>query len=290
MSFEEQSGRKVLVPLEVVECPPNSPVCNGAEFITSKNASGSVICFNRNMVRVLKTLLASEFKKYYIVFINRIKKKHAILTQERNTSESADISAKAMGKILSKYNKVHDSISGLKCSRESGNVQLEDLKSPCLCELMAFHINVKERKNKTTIPGLLEDCKLQISEGRASISVTLSNSRVLAVDLTCAICLETFFDPVSLTCSHMFCYMCACSAGSVSTVDGIKAADSKSKCPLCRKKGVFDGAVRMSQLNVLLRRKFPEYWIERRQKERQDRLKEAKEYWQFQCRTFVGIS
>ena len=50
---------------------------------------------------------------------------------------------------------------------------------------------------------------------------------------------EALFDPVSLTCSHMFCYMCACSAGSVSTIDGIKAADSKSKCPLCRKVGNF---------------------------------------------------
>lgn len=45
---------------------------------------------------------------------------------------------------------------------------------------------------------------------------------------------ETVFDPVSLTCGHIFCYMCACSAASVSIVDGLKTADPKEKCPLCR--------------------------------------------------------
>lgn len=45
---------------------------------------------------------------------------------------------------------------------------------------------------------------------------------------------DTVFDVVSLTCSHIFCYMCACSASSVTIVDGLKAADSKAKCPLCR--------------------------------------------------------
>lgn len=42
------------------------------------------------------------------------------------------------------------------------------------------------------------------------------------------------FDPVSLTCGHIFCYMCACSAASVTIVDGLKAAEPKEKCPLCR--------------------------------------------------------
>ncbi|XP_027111182.1 E3 ubiquitin-protein ligase NLA isoform X1 [Coffea arabica] len=237
------------------------------------------------MAKYLKTLLASGFRKYFVICINRVREKHAALALESNASTSSDISTKAMGEVLRKYDKVHGSINNLKCQ----NVQLEDLKNPCLCELMAWHINVKEKKNKTTIPGLLDDCKLQISEGRFSISASLSNSRVLDVDLTCSICLEALFDPVSLTCSHMFCYMCACSAGSVSTIDGIKAADSKSKCPLCRKNGVFSGAMRMSQLSILLRRKLPEYWDERRQKERKARLEEAKEYWQLQCRAFVGI-
>lgn len=45
---------------------------------------------------------------------------------------------------------------------------------------------------------------------------------------------DTVFDPVSLTCGHIFCYSCACSAASASIVDGLKAADPKEKCPLCR--------------------------------------------------------
>lgn len=45
---------------------------------------------------------------------------------------------------------------------------------------------------------------------------------------------DTVFDPVALTCGHIFCYMCACSAASVTIVDGLKAAEPKEKCPLCR--------------------------------------------------------
>lgn len=42
------------------------------------------------------------------------------------------------------------------------------------------------------------------------------------------------FDPVALTCGHIFCYMCACNAASVTIVDGLQSASPKEKCPLCR--------------------------------------------------------
>jgi len=32
----------------------------------------------------------------------------------------------------------------------------------------------------------------------------------------------------------IFCYMCGCSAASVTVVDGLKAVAPKKKCPLCR--------------------------------------------------------
>ncbi|WJX54177.1 RING-type E3 ubiquitin transferase [Trifolium repens] len=45
---------------------------------------------------------------------------------------------------------------------------------------------------------------------------------------------DTVIYPVSLTCGHIFCYICACSAASVSIVHGLKAANPKERCPLCR--------------------------------------------------------
>lgn len=45
---------------------------------------------------------------------------------------------------------------------------------------------------------------------------------------------DIVFDAVSLTCGHIFCYMCACKAASVTIVDGLKEAKPKEKCALCR--------------------------------------------------------
>ncbi|RZR93560.1 hypothetical protein BHM03_00022110 [Ensete ventricosum] len=46
-----------------------------------------------------------------------------------------------------------------------------------------------------------------------------------------------------------------CSAASVTIVDGLKAADPKAKCPLCRQERVFDGALHLDELNILLSRR-----------------------------------
>ncbi|MFS7931617.1 putative transcription factor C2H2 family [Helianthus anomalus] len=45
---------------------------------------------------------------------------------------------------------------------------------------------------------------------------------------------DTVFDSVSLTCGHIFCYMCACKSGSVTIVDGLQAGKLTAKCPLWR--------------------------------------------------------
>jgi len=95
---------------------------------------------------------------------------------------------------------------------------------------------------------------------------------------------ETVFDPVSLSCGHIFCYMCCCSSASVTIIDGLKAADHKAKCPLCRQvhpfpsyqlscyqnvdnglknhmkmcqDGVYENAVHLEELNMMLSRRYP---------------------------------
>ncbi|KDO87259.1 hypothetical protein CISIN_1g035580mg [Citrus sinensis] len=83
--------------------------------------------------------------------------------------------------------------------------------------------------------------------------------------------------------------MCACSAASVTIVDGLKAAEPKEKCPLCREAGVYEGAVHLDELNLLLSRSCQEYWEERLKMERVARVRQAKEHWESQCRAFMGV-
>ncbi|CAH2041772.1 unnamed protein product [Thlaspi arvense] len=100
---------------------------------------------------------------------------------------------------------------------------------------------------------------------------------------------ETVFDPVALTCGHIFCYLCACKAASVTIVDGLKATEPKEKCPLCREAGVYEAAVHLEELSILLSGSCPEYWEERLQAERIERVKQTKEHWDLQCRAFMGM-
>ncbi|GAA0169315.1 ubiquitin-protein ligase [Lithospermum erythrorhizon] len=83
--------------------------------------------------------------------------------------------------------------------------------------------------------------------------------------------------------------MCACKAASVTIVDGLKAAETKEKCPLCREARVYEGALHMEELNILLSRRCPEYWGERLQHERIERIRQAKEHWDSVCRAFMGV-
>lgn len=45
---------------------------------------------------------------------------------------------------------------------------------------------------------------------------------------------DLVFNPYALGCGHLFCKSCACSAASVMIFQGLKAATSESKCPVCR--------------------------------------------------------
>ncbi|QHO54777.1 E3 ubiquitin-protein ligase [Arachis hypogaea] len=157
----------------------------------------------------------------------------------------------------------------------------EILQSPWLIEVMALYINTN---TKDPTSSLFDGCCLTFKDGKPSLTCEIFKPYKVDIDLTCSICLDTVFDPVALTCGHVFCYTCACSAASVTIVDGLKAADPKQKCPLCREKGVHEGAVHLEELNILLGQRCKEYWEERLRMERVERVRQAKEHWESVCR------
>ncbi|XVF72615.1 hypothetical protein PTKIN_Ptkin12aG0134900 [Pterospermum kingtungense] len=273
-------------------CPQHCSVCDGTFFPSLLQEMSDVVgCFNERAQKLLQLHLASGFRKYFIWFKGKLQGSHVALIQEgKDLVNYALMNAIAIRKILKKYDKVHYSKQGQAFRSQAQSMHMEILQSPWLCELMAFHINLRETKDKSgKTPALFEGCYLVFNDGKPFLSCELFDSVKLDIDLTCSICLDTVFDPVSLTCGHIFCYMCACSAASVSTVDGLKAAEPKEKCPLCREAGVYEGAVHLDELSILLKRSCHEYWEQRQQTERVERVRQAKEHWESQCRAFVGV-
>ncbi|KMZ66457.1 E3 ubiquitin-protein ligase BAH1 [Zostera marina] len=199
----------------------------------------------------------------------------------------------ALRKMLKKYDKIHRSKQGQAFKMQIQIMHIEILRSPWLCELLAFYLNNSNNNSPigNDIHGLLKDMSLTFDEGSNKPSLTCGffDSFSINVDLTCSICLDTVFDPISLACGHIFCYICACGAASETIIDGLREASSESKCPLCRQEGVYRDYVRLTELNILLRENCHAYWEKRLQSERMDRLQQAKEYWDAQCRNIIGI-
>ncbi|KAL5713059.1 RING-type E3 ubiquitin transferase [Ranunculus cassubicifolius] len=285
--------RRRLVPDNSSTCSHHSTVCDGTFFSSLLEEMSAIVgCFNERAQKLLELHLASGFQKYVVWFKGKSRKDHGALIQEgKDLVSYAMINAIAIRKILKKYDKVHYSKQGQAFKSQAQRLHVEILQSPWLCELIAFHINLRETKGSSTgsLPGLFDGFSLTIEDGKPSLSCSLYDSIKLDVELTCSICLDPVFDPVSLTCGHIFCYMCACSSASVNIVDGLKAADHRAKCPLCREARVYEGAVRLEELNFLLSRNCREYWKERRQSERVERLKQAKEHWENQTRACAGF-
>ncbi|KAF9622087.1 hypothetical protein IFM89_029371 [Coptis chinensis] len=271
-------------------CPHQCPVCDGTFFSSLLNEMSAIVgCFNERAQKLLDLHLASGFRKYVVWFRSKQRKDHGDLIQEgKDLVTYAMINAIAIRKILKKYDKVHYCKQGQVFKSQAQSLHIEILQSPWLCELIAFHINLRETKART-ISGLFEGFSLKFEDEKPLLSCSLFDSIKLDIELTCSICLDTVFDPVSLTCGHIFCYMCACSSASVTIVDGLKAALPRAKCPLCREAAVYEGAVHLEELNILLSRSCGEYWKERLQSERVERIRQAKEHWESQCRAFIGV-
>ncbi|GFP85598.1 E3 ubiquitin-protein ligase bah1 [Phtheirospermum japonicum] len=273
---------------------PHGVVCDGTFFpLLVEEMSAVVGFFNEKAQKLLELHLASGFNKCIIWLKDKLKGNHVALIQEgRDLVTYAIFNAVAMRKILKKYDKIHYSKQGQAFKSQAQSMHIEILQSPWLGELMAFHINLRETKvdsSRTPGPALFEGCFLKFNDDKPSLSCDLFDSVKLDIDLTCSICLETLFDPVSLACGHIFCYLCACKAASVTIVDGLKTASPIHRCPICREGGVYEGAVHLEELHILLSRICPEYWQERRKSEKMERVQQIKEHWDAQCRLFSGL-
>ncbi|XP_020205300.1 E3 ubiquitin-protein ligase BAH1 [Cajanus cajan] len=284
--------RRSTNPLNQPTCPNQCPVCDGTFFPSLLNEMSDIVgCFNQRAQELMEQHLASGFRKYFLMLKAKLKGDHPGLIEEgRDLVVYALINAIAIRKILKKYDKIHYSKQGQLFKSKVQTMHKEILQSPWLIELIAFHINLRETKaNSRVPPALFQGCYLTFRDGKPSLTCQLFDSIKIDIDLTCSVCLDTVFDPVSLTCGHIFCYTCACSVASVTIVDGLKAANPKEKCPLCRMGRVYEDAVHLEELNILLGRSCGEYWEERLQMERLERVKQVKEHWETQCRAFMGI-
>lgn len=291
-------GEDVDVGVDTPTCPSHCPVCDGTFFPSLLGEMSAVVgSFNDRAQKLLDLHLAAGLKKFTFWLKSKLQGNHgnhtALVQEGKDLVTYALVNAIALRKILKKYDKVHYSKQGQAFKSKAQSMHIEILQSPWLCELVAFHINLREIKTKASTsnisPALFESCYLQFNDGKPSLCCDLFDSVKIDIDLTCSICLDTVFDPVSLTCGHIYCYMCACSAASVDVVDGLKAAEPEKKCPLCRKAGVYEDAVHLEELNMLLARRCRDYWEERRRAERVERIKQEKEHWESLCRAFAGV-
>ncbi|KAM7264412.1 hypothetical protein ACFE04_002095 [Oxalis oulophora] len=266
------------------------PVCDQKFFSELKKEALDVSGFFSSRVRHLLDLhVGGGFRKYVLHLRQCFKHDQLDIVQEGQLLiEYVTMNSTAIRKILKKYDKVHHSVNGKNFREKMMAEHLELLKSPWLIELGAFYLNSNgiESGEFREFPGFVS-CD-DLSGSQPKMTLALPNSIKLEYDLTCAICLETVFNPYALSCGHLFCKLCACSAASVLIFQRIKTASPDSKCPVCREAGVYENAVHMHELDLLLKRECKDYWKERLTAEHAEMVKQSKEYWDMQTKFVIG--
>ncbi|KAK1409862.1 hypothetical protein QVD17_36391 [Tagetes erecta] len=256
-----------------------------------KEASDIAGCLSSRVRHIVHLHCTNGIQKCLLYLFQCFKDEQQALGQEgRMLIGYVVMNAIALKKILKKYDKVHKSVSGMNFKSKLQAEHLEISQSPWLIELLAFYLNFNESNDmndyKLQMPF---SCDLTVKDSEPVLRLVLPGYANLQYNLTCPICLNTVFHPSALSCGHIFCKSCACSAGSVLIFEGVKSASPKMKCPVCREDGVYGNAVSMSELDLLLKRRFREQWKERLAEENVEVTKQTKEYWELQTRYFSGI-
>ncbi|XP_010555845.1 PREDICTED: probable E3 ubiquitin-protein ligase BAH1-like [Tarenaya hassleriana] len=255
-----------------------------------KEASDIAGCFRSRVRHILHLHIATGMQRYMLCFRRCFADHtHTLLEEGQILIHYITMNAIAIRKILKKYDKVHSSENGRNFKTKMRAERIELLHSPWLIELGAFYLNcgLDSVENVNSSCGRVS-CDLTTDRPVMKLTLPNPNSVELEFDLTCAICLEKVFNPYALKCGHIFCKACTCSAASVMIFQGVKAASSQSKCPICREAGVYADAVHMVELHLLLKIRCKEYWKERTVAERSEMVKQSKTFWNEQTKYMIG--
>ncbi|XP_068635629.1 probable E3 ubiquitin-protein ligase BAH1-like isoform X1 [Aristolochia californica] len=284
-SNAEEEGKVISPCCQCASCP----LCDQKFFSElMKEASEIAGCF-RTRVRNLLQLHVSSGLRRYMWYLQHCFKddQQAMMQKGRILMEYISMNAIAIRKILKKYDKVHSSVNGRNFKTKMRAQHIELLQSPWLIELGAFYLNSNGfDDSKSGEFSCHFSCEL--NESQSVMVLTLSDSVKLEYSLTCAICLDTVFNPYALGCGHLFCKACLCSSASILLFQGLKSAQPESKCPICRSTGVYGESVHMVELDSLLKNRCKDYWKERLQSERAEMVKQSKEYWESQTKIMIG--
>ncbi|KAF3442793.1 hypothetical protein FNV43_RR16710 [Rhamnella rubrinervis] len=267
------------------------PLCDQTFFSElMKEASDIAGCFSSRVRRLLHLHFASGVQRYLLRLRKCFKNdQQAMLEEVRMLIEYVTMNATAIRKILKKYDKVHSSENGKNFKSKMQAKHIELLQSPWLIELGALYLNFGGL-NGGQLDELSSHFYCHLNARPPVMTLMLQDSIKLDYDLTCAICLETVFNPYALSCGHLYCKSCACSAASVMIFEGLKAASRESKCPICRECGVYAKAVHLVELDLLLKRRCREYWKERLAAERVKVLKQTKDFWDSQANSLLPLA
>ncbi|XP_073006194.1 probable E3 ubiquitin-protein ligase BAH1-like 1 isoform X2 [Typha latifolia] len=228
------------------------PLCDQIFFAElTREASDIAGCFSSRVRRLLHLHVSSGMQRYMWRLRHCFTDDQQVMIQEgRMLLDYVTMNAIAIRKILKKYDKIHGSVNGREFKTKLRAKHIELLQSPWLIEL--------------------DTLKYEYS-------------------LNCAICLDTLFNPYALSCGHLFCKSCACSSASVLLFQGLKTASQGAKCPICRAVGVYNDAIQMTELDLLLKNRCKDHWKERLRSERAEMVKQSKEYWQSQAILTLGL-